>query len=62
MSEVLPGKLPQLDGDPVSLETAPRMLWISPRGYQCIVATVPNSSGMEGGEGLGFWLDCVLVW
>jgi hypothetical protein len=28
----------------------------SPRGYQCIGCLVSNSSGMEDGEGLGFWM------
>jgi hypothetical protein len=26
------------------------------------VVMVSNSSGMEDGEGLEFWMDCVLVW
>jgi hypothetical protein len=26
------------------------------------VAMVSNSSGMEDGEGLGFWMNFVLVW
>jgi hypothetical protein len=27
-----------------------------------LAAMVSNSSGMEDGEGLGFWMDFVLVW
>jgi hypothetical protein len=27
-----------------------------------LVAMVSNSSGMEDGEGLGFWMGFVLVW
>jgi hypothetical protein len=33
-----------------------------PQVTNAFVAMVSNSSGMEDGEGLGFWMDFVLVW